>query len=55
MQVQAEKGYEVTSLELMPHNIEILKSRITNNMNINVIQGNAIDLSMFKNELLILF
>lgn len=46
----AEKGYEVTSLELVPHNIEILKSHITNNMNIKVIQGNAIDLSMFEDE-----
>lgn len=47
----AEKGHDVTALELVPHNIEILKSHIKESMNLTVVQGNAINLAMFNNEI----
>lgn len=43
----AKKGYQIDSIELVESNIEVLKSNIENNMNINVEQGNAIDLSRY--------
>lgn len=46
----AEKGYEVKSLELVPENINILKSKITKDMNINVTEGTALDLSCYENN-----
>ena len=39
----ANKGYQVDAVELVQKNIDILNSKITNNMNIKAIQGNAID------------
>lgn len=46
----ANKGYEVKSLELIEHNIDVFKKHITDNMNIEVIQGNAIDLSLYNDN-----
>lgn len=46
----AEKGYDVTSLELVKHNIDVLKTHIKDNMNISVMQGTATDLSMFEDD-----
>lgn len=46
----ADKGYEVTSVELAPHNIKILKSKIKPEYNINIYEGNACDLSFIKND-----
>jgi ubiquinone/menaquinone biosynthesis C-methylase UbiE len=46
----AEKGFQVDAVELIEHNIDIFKSKITGNCNINVIQGNAIDLSCYNDE-----
>ena len=46
----AKKGYEVSSLELINHNVQIMKSKITNDLKINVIQGNALDLSMYEDN-----
>ena len=46
----ANKGYQVDALELLQVNIDVLKSKIKDNMNINVIQGNALDLSMYKDN-----
>lgn len=46
----AEKGYEVNSLELVPENINILKSKITKDMNINVTEGTALDLSCYEDN-----
>ncbi len=46
----AEKGYQVDSVELVNKNLEILKSKIKKNMNINAIQGNALDLNMYKDD-----
>ena len=44
----ASKGYKVDAVELVNRNLEILKRKITNDMNISAVQGNAIDLSMYK-------
>ena len=46
----ANKGYELKAVELIEHNINIFKKHITSNMNIEVIQGNALDLSMYNDE-----
>lgn len=46
----AEKDYEVNSLELVPENINILKSKITKDMNINVTEGTALDLSCYEDN-----
>lgn len=43
----AKRGYQVDALELVDDNLNILKSKITSDMNINAIQGNALDLSMY--------
>lgn len=43
----SRRGYDVTALELVKHNIDILKSKLTDDDQINVIQGNALDLSAF--------
>lgn len=51
----ARQGYQVTALELIDHNIEILKSKLTNDDNLHnrldVLQGNALDLSRFEEDL----
>lgn len=46
----ADKGYEVDSVELVPHNIEILKSKIKKNHNIRVYEGNACDLNFIESN-----
>lgn len=46
----AEKGYKVDSVELVKKHIDILKNKITNEMNINVIQGNCLDLSIYEED-----
>jgi ubiquinone/menaquinone biosynthesis C-methylase UbiE len=46
----AEKGFEVQAIELIQHNIDILKSKISEGLNIAVRQGNAVDLSCYENE-----
>lgn len=46
----AEKGFEVHAIELIQHNIDILKSKISEGLNIAVRQGNAVDLSCYENE-----
>lgn len=46
----ANKGYEVTAIEYVKHNLDVLKSKITNDMNIKAYQGDAIDLSKFEDE-----
>jgi len=48
----AKKGYQVDSLELVQHNLDILKSKITSDMNINTVQGNALDMSMYNDDTL---
>lgn len=46
----AKKGYRVDAIELLEKNLEVLKSKITDNMNINAIKGNALDLSMYEDN-----
>ena len=46
----ANMGYDVTSVELVPHNIEILKSKINPEHNITVYEGNACDLSFIESN-----
>lgn len=44
------KGYNVSAIELADRNIEVFKSKIEAGMNIDLIQGNALDLSYFKGK-----
>lgn len=46
----AREGYDVTAVELVPHNLEILKSKITGDITMKALQGNALDLSMLADE-----
>jgi len=50
----ALKGYDVTAVELVEYNINIFKNRLliqpVENEKINIIQGNALDLSGFDNR-----
>ena len=46
----ADMGYDVTSVELVPHNIEILKSKIKAEHKIKVFEGNACDLSFIEDK-----
>lgn len=46
----AEKGYDVTAVELVPHNIEIMKKKVKSHHNIKIHEGNACDLSEFESE-----
>lgn len=45
-----EKGYDVTSVELVPHNIEIMKKKVRPHHNIRIHEGNACDLSAFASN-----
>lgn len=38
----ASKGYDVTAIELVNKHVEYIKSKKTNNMNLKVMQGNAL-------------
>lgn len=46
----AEQGYKVNSIEYVQHNLDILKSKITDKMDIVAEQGDAIDLSRFEDN-----
>lgn len=46
----AKRGYDVTAIEYVKHNVDILKQKINNNMNIVAEQGDAIDLSKFQDN-----
>jgi ubiquinone/menaquinone biosynthesis C-methylase UbiE len=46
----AGEGYDVTAVELLSHNLDILRSKRTSNMKIQTIQANALDLSMLADE-----
>ncbi len=41
-------GYDVTAIEYVQNNLDILKSKITDDMNIKAEQGDAVDLSRFS-------
>jgi len=46
----AKKHYEVHALELSEANIKAFSKKLKGDMNLSLIQGNAIDLSMYGNE-----
>ena len=46
----ARQGLRVTAVELIAHNLEILKSKLNGTEPINAIQGNALDLSRFPDD-----
>lgn len=46
----AKMGYEVHAIELLDSHIKVFKSKIDSDMNITVNQGNALDLSMYKDN-----
>lgn len=46
----AEKGYDVTAVELVAHNIEIMKKKVKPEYNIKIYEGNACDLSFIDSD-----
>ena len=46
----ADKGYDVTAVELVSHNLDILKSKIKDYMKLTALQGDALDLSGFTSD-----
>ncbi len=46
----AEMGYDVTAVELVPHNIEIMQKKVKPHHKIRIHEGNACDLSAFESE-----
>lgn len=46
----AEKGYDVTAVELVEHNIEIMKRKLLPAHNIEIFKGNAVDLSFLDSR-----
>jgi len=46
----AQKGYRVDAVELVSKNLEVLKSKITDEMHIKAIQGNCLNLNMYNND-----
>lgn len=46
----ARQGYVVDAIELVEHNIEIFQKNTQADENISIVQGNALDLSVFPND-----
>ena len=46
----AKEGWDVTAVELLEHNISVLRSKLTGEENIRVLQGNAMDLSALEDD-----
>ena len=46
----AREGFDVTAVELVAHNIELLKRKLDGTESITVRQGNALDLSAFGDD-----
>lgn len=46
----AKKGYDVTAVELVQHNLDILQSKLDSSENIKTYQGNALDLNMLDDN-----
>lgn len=46
----ARKGYSVSALELADSNIKAFRAKLTENDDIDLIQGNAVDLSCYEDE-----
>ena len=45
----AKQGYRVTAVELIAHNLELLKAKLDGSESLTAIQGNAMDLSALPN------
>jgi len=46
----AKQGYEVTSIELVEKHVDQIRKKVSPEMSIEVFQGNALDLSMIKDD-----
>ena len=46
----AKKGFQVTAVELVEHNLQMLRSKLDGTEPINAMQGNALELSMFPDN-----
>lgn len=46
----ASKGYDVTAFELVEKHVELINKKKTKDMNLKVIQGNALDLAQFEDN-----
>ena len=46
----AKRGFNVTAVELIEHNLEILRSKLDGTEPVTAIQGNALDLSLFPDD-----
>ena len=46
----AKEGWDVTAVELLEHNLSILRSKLTGEENIRTLQGNAMDLSALEDD-----
>ena len=46
----AKKGLHLTAVELVEHNLEILRSKLDGSEPIKTLQGNALDLSVFPDQ-----
>lgn len=46
----AREGYDVTAVELIAHNLEILQSKLEGGERLEAVQGNALDLSRFADD-----
>ncbi len=46
----AKEGYSVTAVELVSHNLDVLKSKLDGTEPITAVQGNALDLSVFQDQ-----
>ncbi len=46
----AKQGYRVTAVELIGHNLELLKSKLNGSEPLTAIQGNAMDLSVLSDD-----
>jgi ubiquinone/menaquinone biosynthesis C-methylase UbiE len=46
----AKEGFDVTAIELVQHNLDILQSKLDGSENIKTFLGNALDLNMLKDN-----
>lgn len=46
----ARQGYDVQAVELVQHNIDVFRQNTKSQEKISIIQGNAVDLSMFPDD-----
>ncbi len=46
----ADKGYDVTAVELVQHNIDIMRKKVKAHHNIKIYEGNACDLSFIESD-----